>query len=71
MPIKWSLVPNVEQGGGISKKLLEESLDATRKRAPPLLGLLLIVLLPLKLNKGVIGMSTKNLHEQILLDLTV
>ena len=67
MPIKC----NVEQGGGISKKFLEESLVTTRKRAPPLLELLLIILLPLKLNKGVIGMSTKNLHEQILLDLMV
>ena len=54
----------MEHGGGISKKLLEESLVTMRRKAPPLLELLLMVFLPLKLNKGVIGMSTKNLHEQ-------
>ena len=60
MPIKCS----VEQGGGVSKKLLKERLVTMRRKAPPLLELLLMVFLPLKLNKGVIGMSTKNLHEQ-------
>ena len=61
----------MEKNGGTSKKLSKECLVTTRKCALPSLEFLPMVLLPLKLNKGVIGMSTKNLHEQILHDLTI
>ena len=42
-------------------------LVTTRKRAPPPPKLLHIVRLPLKFNQSVIGVSTKSIHEWILL----
>ena len=61
----------MEQSSGTSKKLSKECLVTIRKSALPYLELLLMVLFPLKLDKGVIGMGTKNIHEQALLDLII
>ena len=63
MPIQC----DVKKSSGISKKLPNECLVTTRKRAPPPLKLPLMVVLPLKLKQGVVEVSTKNIHEQILL----
>ena len=58
----------MKQSGGVSKKLLKECSVIARKSAPPSLELLLMVFLSLKFNKGVIGMSTKNIHEKVFLE---
>ena len=63
MPIQCG----VKKSSGISKKLSDENLVTTRKRAPPPLKFPLMVGLPFKLNQSVVGVSTKSIHERILL----
>ena len=57
----------MKKSNGISKKLSDECLVTIRKKAPPPLKLHLVAVLPLELNQGVVGVSTKSIHERILL----
>ena len=61
----------VKQNGNVSNKLSDDYSVTTRKSAPPLPKLPPMVALPLKLNQGVIRMSTKNIQKQVLLNLTI
>ena len=63
IPIQYG----VKKSSGISKKLSDEYPVTTRKRAPPPLKFPFMVSLPFKLNQGVVGVSTKSIHERILL----
>ena len=61
----------VKKSSSISKKLSDECLVTIKKGAQPPPKLLLIVRLPLKLDQSVVGVSTKSIHERILLNLMI